>query len=70
MNNVFRKIGLAIAFSPTAEAMLAEAMRLALLFSADLVLIHVGHHGNEEEQKIIRLSQAVNLTSTYKIVWR
>jgi len=70
VNNTFQKIGLAIAFSPTAEAMLAEAARLAHLFSADLVLVHVGHHGSEEEQKIKRLAHAVNLTSAYKIVWR
>jgi len=70
VNNSFQKIGLAIAFSPTAEAMLAEAVRLAQLFSAELVLVHVGNHGGEEEQKIARLAQAVNLKSTYKIVWR
>lgn len=70
MNNTFQKIGLAIAFSPTAEAMLAEAVRLAQLFSAELVLVHVGNHGSEEEQKIAQLAQAVNLKSVYKIVWR
>jgi nucleotide-binding universal stress UspA family protein len=70
VNNTFQKIGLAIAFSPTAEAMLAEAVRLAQLFSAELVLIHVGHHGNEEEQKIKKLAEAVNLTTAYKIAWR
>ena len=70
MNNPFQKIGLAIAFSPTAEAMLAEAVRLVQLFSADLVLIHVGNHGSEEEQKIKKLAEAVELTSAYKIVWR
>jgi len=70
VNNTFQKIGLAIAFSPTAEAMLAEAVRLAQLFSAELVLVHVGNHGSEEEQKIAQLAQAVNLKSVYKIVWR
>lgn len=70
MNRTFQKIGLAIAFSPTAEALLAEAVRLAHLFSAELVLIHVGYRGSEEEQKIIQLAQAVKLTSAYKIVWR
>ena len=70
MNNTFQKIGLAIAFSPTAEAMLAEAVRLAHLFSAELVLVHVGRHGNEEEQKIKQLAEALKLASAYKIVWR
>jgi len=70
VNNLFQKIGLAIAFSPTAKAMLAEADRLAQLFSAELLLVHVGHHGSEEEQKIAQLARAVKLNSDYKIVWR
>jgi nucleotide-binding universal stress UspA family protein len=70
VNTGFQKIGLAIAFSPTAQAMLAEATRLAKLFSADLVLVHVGNHGAEEEEKIRQLTHAINLTSGYKIIWR
>lgn len=50
--------------------MLAEAARLAKLFSAELVLVHVGNHGSDEEQKMSLLIQAANLTSRYKIVWR
>jgi nucleotide-binding universal stress UspA family protein len=50
--------------------MLAEAARLVMLFSAELVLVHVGLRGADQEQKIIQLAQAVNLTSPYKIVWR
>ncbi|HCZ34964.1 MAG TPA: universal stress protein [Cytophagales bacterium] len=48
----FKTIGLAIAFSPTAPAMLAEARRLAIYFQSKLVLIHVGDHGAEEEAKM------------------
>jgi nucleotide-binding universal stress UspA family protein len=70
VNTRFQKIGLAIAFSPTAEAMLAEAIRLANLFAAELVLIHVGHHGTEEEGKLKQLLQTVGIKSVYKIVWR
>ena len=47
---MIRTLGLAIAFSPTAERMLAEAVSLAVLFKARLVLIHVGDHGEKEEQ--------------------
>ena len=43
-------LGVAIAFSPTAERMLAEAVALAQQFKARLVLIHVGEHGEKEEQ--------------------
>lgn len=70
VNLGFKKIGLAIAFSPTAAAMLAEAVRLARLFSAELVLIHVGTHGEEEEKKISSLLRDVGLISNYKVVWR
>jgi len=49
---MIRTIGLAIAFSPTAERMLAEAAQLSRQFGARLVLIHVGEHGPEEEQKL------------------
>ena len=47
---LFKKIGFAIAFSPRAEAMLAETIRLKNLFGAELVLIHVGKHAEKEEQ--------------------
>jgi len=50
--------------------MIAEAARLVRLFNAELVLVHVGHQGSEQEQKITHLAQAANLTSLYKIVWR
>ncbi len=46
---MIRTIGVAIAFSPTAEQMLSEAAHLALLFQSRLVLIHVGNHGPKEE---------------------
>ncbi len=48
----FKTIGLAIAFSPTAPAMLAEARRLVIYFQSKLVLIHVGKHGADEEAKM------------------
>lgn len=38
----FGKIGLAIAFSPRAEALLYEAVRIVKSFQAQLILIHVG----------------------------
>lgn len=47
---MIRTIGLAIAFSPTAERMLAEAAHLSRQFRARLVLIHVGDHGPKEEE--------------------
>jgi nucleotide-binding universal stress UspA family protein len=69
VNTVFQKIGLAIAFSPTAEALLAEAARLAKLFSAELMLIHVGEKNSKTEKKISELATAIKLTN-YTVVWR
>jgi len=47
---MYKKIGLALAFSPRCEAMLTEAYRLKKLFGAELVCIHIGPRGVEEEQ--------------------
>ncbi|MBS1506717.1 MAG: universal stress protein [Bacteroidetes bacterium] len=70
MKSDFRKIGLAIAFSPTAEAMLAEAARLASLFSAELVLIHVGKKEEAKELRVNEMIRSVNIAVPYKIIWR
>jgi nucleotide-binding universal stress UspA family protein len=47
---MIRTIGLAIAFSPTAARMLAQAVHFARQHRARLVLIHVGDHGPREEE--------------------
>jgi nucleotide-binding universal stress UspA family protein len=67
----FKKIGLAVAFSPTSQALLKEATRLAVQFNAQLVLIHVGAHGAEEDAKMQELIQSVDHSSLEPIVlWR
>lgn len=67
----FHVIGLAIAFSPTARAMLAETSRLVNHFKSKLILIHVGVHGPEEERKINEmLSEAGINPATSKVVWK
>jgi nucleotide-binding universal stress UspA family protein len=38
----FKKVGVAVSFAPTTPAMLAEAGRLARIFHAHLVVMHVG----------------------------
>jgi nucleotide-binding universal stress UspA family protein len=52
---MIRTIGLAIAFSPTAERMLSEAVHLVHKFQSRLVLIHVGEHGPNEEALIQKM---------------
>lgn len=71
MSFVLRKIGLAIAFSPTAVAMLAEAARLAGWFQAELVLIHVGDRTPDAEQKMASLiNESACSIIKHTIVWQ
>jgi len=57
----FRKIGLALAFSPRMEALLAEAARLKKLWNAELILIHVGAHTEREEKLLDDLMARIGL---------
>lgn len=49
---MFKKIGLAITFSPTGKALLEEAGRLKNLFKAELILIHAGEKNSDTEKKL------------------
>ncbi len=54
-----KRIGLAVAFSPTALAMLTEALSLVSNFNAELFLIHIGKHKEDQHEKLAQLlSQA------------
>lgn len=66
-----RKIGLAIAFSPRAEALLAEAARLKKLWNAELFLIHVGAHGEKETLRLKELLDSTGLEegNAVKVLW-
>lgn len=67
----FHKIGLALAFSPRMEALLAETVRIKKIWNAELVLIHVGEHTEKEEQMLQQLLSTFNLTndSEVKVFW-
>lgn len=70
MPGVFRRIGLAIAFSPTAELMLAEAFRLANASRAELVLIHVGEKSTAQEQRMDALLSSRSIDkSRVQVQW-
>jgi nucleotide-binding universal stress UspA family protein len=70
VENEFKKIGLAIAISPTAQAMLSEATRLALLFNSELVLIHVASRLKENENKLNELIHQAKISVPYSVIWR
>lgn len=64
----FKKIGLAVAFSPTSQALLAEACRWAVLHQAELVLVHVGPKTASSEEQMQQLVSTVSTKPT--ILWR
>ncbi|MFN3802841.1 universal stress protein [Belliella pelovolcani] len=49
---MFKKIALALAFSPRMEALICESKRLKDLFGAELILIHVGEKTATLEQNL------------------
>ena len=67
----FRKIALAIAFSPRIRALLAETARLKVLWNADLTIIHVGEKSEAEEKLLQEHLEAVGLAKfpDVKIFW-
>ncbi len=67
----FKKIAVAIAFSPRLEALLAEALRIKSYWNAELILIHVGQHGEKEEQQLAELLKTTGLHQykDLKVVW-
>lgn len=65
------KIGLALAFSPRMEAMMAEASRLLRAYNAQLLLVHVGKEtpeANTQLQSLLTKSQLE--LSQVKILWK
>ena len=67
---MIQTIGLAIAFSPTAESLLAEAESLVRQFHARLILIHIGDHGPTEDQQMQALIAGRGLSNDkVKVCW-
>jgi nucleotide-binding universal stress UspA family protein len=67
---MIRKLGLALAFSPTCTALLAETSRLMQINQAKLVLIHVGTKDTEKEALLDALCRQTKIpTEQTKIVW-
>ncbi|WP_373520652.1 universal stress protein [Aquiflexum sp.] len=52
---MFNKIALAVAFSPTLEALICESKRLKDIFNSELLLIHVGEKSPELENILQQL---------------
>jgi len=56
---MFQRIALAFAFSPRMEALLAEAVRLQNIWNAELLLIHIGSFGQEQNENLQKALQQV-----------
>jgi nucleotide-binding universal stress UspA family protein len=70
MAALFKKIGLAITFSPTGKALLKEAKRLSELFGSKIVFIHVGERNKDRERKLAELIiNAGFADSTFVLEW-
>lgn len=66
----FETIGVAVAFSPRLEKILAEAKILAEKFNANLVLMHVGERTRNKEHRLSELIQKLQMDeSRVRIVW-
>jgi nucleotide-binding universal stress UspA family protein len=70
-NNIFKTIGIGVAFSPNLKANLYEAARLSLFFESKLVLIHVGEKSDEKKQQILDIIQPfVKDNLNYDVVFK
>lgn len=70
MATLFKKIGLAITFSPTGKTLLKEAKRLSDLFGSKIVFIHIGERNKEKERKLAELIiNAGFAESTFVLEW-
>lgn len=69
-STMYKKLGVAVAFSPTCEAIIGTAARLQNLLKAELTLIHVGEKKQTEEEYLQELVQTTNVNrKKLKIVW-
>ncbi len=67
---MYTKIAVAIAFSPTMEALICEAKRLKDLFNAELLLIHIGERTKTLEDNLHLILEKHDVDSSKSsIVW-
>lgn len=68
---IFKKIGLAITFSPNALSLLKTAGRLQNLFDSQLCLIHVGEKNSATEKLMNELLTKAGIDgNSYEMIWQ
>src|ERR1044071_6092114 len=66
----FETIGVAIAFSPRMEAILAEAKILADAFNAQLLLMHIGDRTREKESSLDEMMRKLRINEKKtRVIW-
>lgn len=66
----FETIGVAVAFSPRLEKILAESKILAEKFNATLILMHIGDRTRTKEHRLSELMQKLGMDEkTVRVVW-
>lgn len=67
---MFKRIALAIAFSPTIEALICETKRIKNLHKASLILIHIGEQSEKDETLLDSLLEKHQISKEeVKIIW-
>ncbi|MCU0422221.1 MAG: universal stress protein [Bacteroidia bacterium] len=67
----FKKIAVAIGFTPRTEAILAESRRLQQLFKSAMLFIHIGESNLQQEQYLKHLLHRFELDGNdNKLIWR
>ncbi|MEP0712124.1 MAG: universal stress protein, partial [Algoriphagus sp.] len=68
---MYKKVALAIAFSPRMEALISETKRLVALFGSELILIHIGKRTDELEFLLQEMILKTGLDqSKTKLIWK
>ncbi|MDF9795490.1 nucleotide-binding universal stress UspA family protein [Catalinimonas alkaloidigena] len=68
---MFKKLAIALAFSPRYEAILHESRRFQELFNAYLVIIHVGNKTDDKEQLLQEKLDEIGFEKDkVKVVWQ
>ncbi len=67
---VFKKIGIAIAFSPRLESIIAEAAKMQVGLKSEMVFIHVGNKSEVDFKTINEYLEKYNLLNNSKLIWQ
>lgn len=68
---MYKKIALAIAFSPRMEALICEAKRMKDLYDASLILIHIGQDTEDKRKSLDELLEKYQLGhQTTNVIWK